>query len=142
MEQLLIEFIDTLDGLLKKVQKEAGDDSGISRLTINQFHYIDAIHTLGEPTITEIAEQMHITKASVTSGVHKLIQLGYAIKTQSQADKRVFHVRLTAASQRLIQAKYQALQEYGNFIRAALSEEEARQFENTLSKLVKLFGQA
>ena len=142
MENLLLEFINTLDLSLKKFQAEVGDGSGISKLTISQFQYIDAIYELGEPAITEIAHRLNITKASVTTGIHKLVNMGYVIKTQSNTDKRVFHVSLTEASEQLIKAKYRALKEYGEFISAALSEEEARQFEETLTKLVKLFKQA
>ena len=142
MEKLLIEFINTLDLSLKKLQAEVGDASGVSKLTIHQFQYIDAIYELGEPAITEIADKLHITKASVTIGVQKLINMGYVLKTQSSQDKRVFHVSLTEAGGQLIKAKYQALKEYGEFIEAALSKEEARQFEATLDKLVKVFKQA
>jgi DNA-binding MarR family transcriptional regulator len=65
--------------------------------------------------------------------------LGYLIKTQSNQDRRVFHVSLTNAGGRLIKAKHQALKEYGDFIAAALTVEEASQFEGILSKLVNLF---
>ena len=80
MEKLLIEFINTLDLSLKKLQAEVGDASGVSKLTIHQFQYIDAIYELGEPAITEIADKLHITKASVTIGVQKLINMGYVLK--------------------------------------------------------------
>jgi len=139
MERSLIEFVDTLDLSLKKLQSEVGDGSGFAKLTINQLNYIDAINSLGEPTITEIAEKMRITKASVTIGINKLIQLGYVKKQQSAIDRRVFHVRLTDPAQGLIQARSQALRDYGEFVRAALSEEEARQFQMTLAKIVQLF---
>jgi DNA-binding MarR family transcriptional regulator len=142
VEQFLIEFIDTLDLSLKKIQAKAGDSLEISKLTIHQFQYIDAIYALGEPTITQIAGKLNITKASVTAGINKLIDMGYVIKTQSSLDKRVFHVSLTETSQRLIKAKYQALKEYGDFVTDALSEDEARQFKATLTKLVKLFKQS
>jgi len=142
MQKLLIEFVNTFDLSLKKFQAEMGTgSSGISRLTISQYQYIDAIHTLGEPTITEIAAGLNITKASVTTGINKLINLGYVIKTQSSQDKRVFHVRLTETGGQLIKAKYQSLKEYGEFVTAALSEDEVRQFEKTLTKIVTLFKQ-
>jgi DNA-binding MarR family transcriptional regulator len=142
MEKLLIEFINTLDLSLKKLQAEVGDASGVSKLTIHQFQYVDAINELGKPAITEIADKLHITKASVTTGVQKLINMGYVLKTQSSQDKRVFHVSLTEAGGQLIKAKYQALKVYGEFIESALSNAEARQFEATLDKLVKVFKQA
>ena len=139
MEKYLIEFVDTLDQSLKKLQRQLGSVSGFSTLTINQFHYIDAIARLGEPTITEIAEELKITKASVTGGVNKLIGLGFVQKTRSSVDRRVFHVRLTQAAQELVNARFQALHEYGQFVQSALSEEEARQFEAAIVKITQLF---
>lgn len=139
MESILIEFVDTLDQSLKKLQREVGDGSGFAKLTINQLHYIDAIYALGEPMITEIAAKLKITKASVTIGINKLIQLGYVEKKQSKIDRRIFHVRLTDPAQELIQARFQALHDYGEFVRAALTEEEVRQFQMTLAKIVQLF---
>lgn len=141
MEEILIEFVNTLDSLFKKLQEDAGSASGISQLTISQFQYINAIHELGEPTITEVAEKLAITKASVTAGINKLTKRGHITKTQSREDKRVFRVRLTGTGKQLIDAKYQALKEYGDFISAALSEDEARQFKAIITKLVKLFRQ-
>lgn len=139
MEKLLTEFVDTLDISLKKLQKEASVSSGISKLTISQLQYIDAIGALGEPTITEVADKLDVTKPSTTIAVKKLIKMGYVQKTQSSEDRRIFHVTLTGAGKQLVKAKYQALKEYGDFIRSALSEDEALHFEKTITKLVQLF---
>jgi DNA-binding MarR family transcriptional regulator len=142
MEKLLIEFIDTLDLSLKKLDKDVGDNAEFSRLTVHQLQYIDAIYQLGQPTITEVADKLKITKASVTAGINKLADLGYVVKTQSKEDKRIFHVTLTDAAGRLVKAKVRALKEYGKFIRAVLTEEEASQFEAILAKLVDFFKSA
>jgi DNA-binding MarR family transcriptional regulator len=64
MEEVLIEFISTLDTSVKKLQEGAS----VSQLTIRQFQYIDAIHQLQQPTLTEVAEKLTITKASVNVG--------------------------------------------------------------------------
>jgi DNA-binding MarR family transcriptional regulator len=64
MEEVLIEFINTLDTSVKKLQEGAS----VSQLTISQFQYIDAIHQLQQPTLTEVAEKLTITKASVNVG--------------------------------------------------------------------------
>jgi DNA-binding MarR family transcriptional regulator len=139
MEELLLAFIDTLDLSLKKLRKQVGDNSGFAKLTIHQLQYIDAIGALGQPTITELAGKLQITKASVTNGVNKLVSLGFVTKHQSGEDKRVYHVSLTAEGVQIVEAKYQALQDYGEFIRSALSPEEARQFELIIAKLVRPF---
>ncbi len=93
------------------------------------------------PTITQIAGRLNITKASVTTGINKLVQMGYVVKSQSSEDRRVFHASLTEAGEQLVQAKVQALKAYGTFVAAALSEEEARQFEAIITKLVRVFKQ-
>lgn len=139
MEKILLEFINTLDLSLKQQQKEAGSTLGFSRLTVHQLQYLDAINDLENPTITEIAKRLHITKASVTVGVNKLIKMGFVSKTQSKEDKRVFHVSLKESGKQFAAAKNQALQDYGKFIRSALSKEEVKQFEAILTKLVNLF---
>jgi DNA-binding MarR family transcriptional regulator len=141
MEELLIEFINTFDLTLKKMQKDVGTRGELSKLTVHQLQYIDVIHQLREPTITGIAEKLNITKASVTNGVNKLVALGFVTKTQSGEDRRVFHATLTPAGDRLVKAKYRALKEYGRFLRASLNKEEVRQFETILTKLVNLFAQ-
>jgi len=139
MEKILLEFINTLDLSLKQQQKEAGSTLGFSKLTVHQLQYLDAINDLENPTITELAKKLHITKASVTVGVNKLIKMGFVSKTQSKADKRVFRVSLKESGRRFAAAKNQALQDYGKFIRSVLSKEEAKQFESILTKLVDLF---
>jgi DNA-binding MarR family transcriptional regulator len=142
LEKILIEFINTLDVSLKNFLGDVGDGTGFSKLTVHQLQYIDAINALGEPSITEIAARLNITKASVTTGINKLLKLGYVTKTQSSQDRRVVYVKLTEAGELLVEAKYQTLKDYGALIRSALSEDEARIFEEILSRLVKFFHQA
>lgn len=142
MEKILIEFINTLDASHKKIQMSLGENSGFSQLTISQLHYIEAIHSLKYPTISEIADFMKISRASVTVGINRLVSMGFIRKIRSTEDKRVFHVQLTATGLRLVNAKQKALKEYGTFISEALSREEANQLKHILEKLVTLFKQA
>jgi DNA-binding MarR family transcriptional regulator len=50
-------------------------------------------------------------------------------------------VSLTETGRQMVAARDQALAEYGAFIDAALSPEEARQLEAILAKLVRQFKQ-
>jgi|LADL02.1.fsa_nt_gi DNA-binding MarR family transcriptional regulator len=142
MEKILVEFINTLDASLKSMQINIGEESGFSRLTISQLHYIEAIHTMDYPTISEIADFMNISRASVTVGLNRLVNMGFIRKIRSTEDKRIFHVQLTATGLQLNNAKQKALMEYETFITEALSQEEFRQFERILEKLVNHFKKA
>lgn len=134
MEKILLEFIDTLDHSLKKQQGE-----GFSQLTVSQFQYIDAIAALGNPTISDVAHRLGFSKASATTAINKLVALGFVQKSQSEADKRVFHVSLTENGMQLVEAKAQTIRAYVGFVASALSAEETRQFEAILTKLVAQF---
>ena len=135
-----MEFVNTLDSSFKKLLTETNSISGVSQLTISQFQYINAIHELKQPTITEIAHQLSIAKASVSTGINKLIDKGFVTKTQSEQDKRIFYVSLTEIGEKLINAKHKALKEYVEFINTTLSKEEKEHFEAILIKLVELFA--
>lgn len=134
MDKILLEFIGTLDHSLKRLQTE-----GFSQLTFSQFQYIDAIAALGQPTVSEVAARLGYSKASVTAGINKLVTLGFVTKTQSEADKRVFHVCLTENGMQMVNARLQTVKEYVAFVASALTEDEARQFKAILTKLVQVF---
>lgn len=134
MEKILLEFIATLDHTLKKQQT-----AGFSQLTFSQFQYVDAIATLGEPTVSEVAARLGFSKASATAAINKLTALGFVSKTQSEVDKRVFYVDLTESGRRLVEARARTIQAYVDFVVSALTEDEMRQFEAILGKLVVRF---
>lgn len=134
MEKILLEFIATLDHTLKKQQT-----AGFSQLTFSQFQYVDAIATLGEPTVSEVAARLGFSKASATAAINKLTALGFVSKTQSEVDKRVFYVDLTESGRRLVEARARTIQAYVDFVVSALTEDEMRQFEAILGKLVARF---
>jgi DNA-binding MarR family transcriptional regulator len=136
MESVLLEFVDTLDTVMKKIHLEMDDGTGLARLTVSQFHYIDAINQLGEPSATELAEKLKITRASVTTAISKLVLMGYVNKSPSVTDRRAVRLRLSEKGERLVAARVRALHEYGELIRAALSAEQAAEFEQILTHLV------
>ncbi|PFA69208.1 MarR family transcriptional regulator [Bacillus sp. AFS015802] len=139
MEDILREFIVTLDTSFKKLVQETIETAGVSNLSVNQIQYIQAIGKLGYPTISEIADSLNITKASATAGINKLVSLGYAKKTQSNEDKRIYHVALTESSQTFMRLNQQALEDYVSFIEHLLTVDEAEQFKRTMEKLIKGF---
>ena len=140
MIKTLTEFINTLDITLKQSQTKEGEASGFSQLTISQLHYIEAIHLLNNPTISEVAEALKISKASATVGVRRLADLGFLNKRKSDQDKRVTHVSLTKKGEKLVRSKQSALNEYENKMIAALSPEEMKQLEIIMEKLVAYFN--
>jgi DNA-binding MarR family transcriptional regulator len=141
MRELILKFINTLELSMKKHQLEMGNISGFSKLTISQLQYIEAVSLLNQPTITEISEHLHVSKASVTTGVTKLVNLGYLEKKQSATDKREIHVSMTDKATSIIQAKQKVLQKYEEVILSTLDEQESLSFQIALNKIINGFNQ-
>lgn len=139
METILLNFISTLHQAFERQQRVAGVAAGAARLTLSQLHYLEAVAVLGEPTLSEVAQHLALSKASVTAGVNRLVALGYLTKTPSAHDRRASHVRLTPAAHALVAAKNQAVQAYAGFAASALTPDEQHQLAHLLTKLVAQF---
>jgi DNA-binding MarR family transcriptional regulator len=137
MHEKIIQFVGTLDEFFKQAQKRVGAVKGFERLTVSQLRYLEAIGSLKSATISDLAGVMGLSKPSVSVAIDKLVSLGFVLKLPSSDDARSVSVKLTKVGGQLFLAKFQALQAYGDFVRASLSKKEALAFEKALDKLIK-----
>lgn len=87
-----------LSKLLKKseqIEEEQKKNSSLSELTYRQLHCLELIDKLQNPTLTELAENLMITKPSTTAMIDKLAEKGYVRKVKSDTDRRSAHLHLT-----------------------------------------------
>ena len=71
-------------------------------LSINEMHLIELIEKGGAGmTVSEIAQQLKVTKPSVTVAVNKLVQKGYCEKRRMEDDGRAVLVALTPAGRKV-----------------------------------------
>ena len=71
-------------------------------LSINEMHLIELIAKGGAGmTVSEIAQQLKVTKPSVTVAVNKLVQKGYCEKRRMEDDGRAVLVALTPSGRKV-----------------------------------------
>lgn len=68
---------------------------GYPNITYNSMLYLDLISYTPNCTASHIAEVLHISKPAVTIKLNELIKQGLVVKTQSEADRRVFYLSLS-----------------------------------------------
>jgi DNA-binding MarR family transcriptional regulator len=66
-----------------------------SGLRIPQFRLLDMLDSLGRATVTELSQQLHITRATASVMINELIAAGIVATVEHQSDRRSFHVHLT-----------------------------------------------
>lgn len=95
MKYTLEQVINLL--LLKSEQLEVDlkKESEIEELSIKQLQCIELVIEFENPTLSELAERLKITKPSTTALIDKLESRGYLIKVKSDTDRRSAHVHLT-----------------------------------------------
>ncbi|MEG0780421.1 MAG: MarR family transcriptional regulator [Oscillospiraceae bacterium] len=129
-------FVESFNHILR--QEEAIiRKTGESPLTISELHLVEAISQCeaGENTVSDIAAQLHITLSSVTIGVNKLVQKGYAQKDRSRTDGRSVHITLTEQGQRM-EAEHRRFHE--GMVEAVARELEQEERDTLLVAMEKL----
>jgi DNA-binding MarR family transcriptional regulator len=91
----LIEIVSKLSNLFGQSEEVAKEQFHLLSLTHTQMHYLETINLLDNPSITELATSLKLTKPTVTVAVDKLIEKDYLYKIQSDEDRRSAHLHLT-----------------------------------------------
>ncbi|MCX7922620.1 MAG: MarR family transcriptional regulator [Clostridia bacterium] len=138
-EQLLLKITEIFHESLNSFQDTISNDSGFSDITVSQYYYIEAIYRLENPTLTQLAEELKISKASVTAAIDKLIKVGYVSKVQSNEDRRVYHVSLSKKGKRIIENDRKNHLKFAGDIKMCLNEQEIEQFKNIANKIIEQY---
>lgn len=110
-------------------------------LTIKEMHTIDAIGLHAQPTSSEVADRLHVTRGTLTVSVNRLVQKGYVLRHQVTGDKRVVALTLSRKG-RLMYRAHQAFHQkmVAHFI-AGFAPAEVDLIETALDNLLGFLAQ-
>jgi DNA-binding MarR family transcriptional regulator len=91
----LVEVVSKLSNLFGKSEEAAKEQFQLLNLTHTQMHYLETINFLQNPSITELARTLKLSKPTVKVAVDKLIERDFLYKIQSDEDRRSAHLHLT-----------------------------------------------
>lgn len=89
------ELINIILNKSEQLEESAKQKTDLKNLTAKQLHCIELIHTMENPTLSELTEKLEITKASTSVMLDRLEQHGFIRKVKSDNDRRSAHVHLT-----------------------------------------------
>lgn len=92
--EIIEQAIALISRLMGEMEAEGFALEGFSDLSMRQMLYLETIAALNQPTFSELAEELKVTKPSVTAIIKKLIKMKYVKKVQSAQDLRVHHIVL------------------------------------------------
>ncbi|MGB4415411.1 MAG: MarR family transcriptional regulator [Paludibacter sp.] len=132
-------LISYFSDLVEKVLSETFNSYNIEDLTQQQFHYLQVISRLHNPTITELSKELKLTKPTVTVLVDKLESKGYVRREPSDSDKRVAHLHIDEKGKIIEQLRMVAYKRMEERISSELNETEIVILTKILKKLANKF---
>lgn len=92
MEQLnVVELLRALQTL----ERNASVALMYSGLRVPQFRLLVMLAEMGQATVTEMSERLHVTRATASVTINELIRSGIVAVLENPFDRRSFHIRLT-----------------------------------------------
>jgi DNA-binding MarR family transcriptional regulator len=135
-KEILKQAINLISRLMGEMEAEAFEQEGFSNLSMRQLLYLETIAQMERPTFSELADQLDVTKPSVTALVKKLMKMGYVKKVQSQEDLRVYHIVLTAKGEQFTEMHDQTHRLLAERLTQNLNEQEIHHMAVMLKKVI------
>jgi len=135
-QEILEQAIALISRLMGEMETQAFEQEGFSDLSMRQMMHLETITQLGQPTFSELASKLAITKPSVTAIVRKLMNMGYVKKVQSQEDLRVYHIVLTPKGEQFTEMHDRTHQMLAEMLTQNLNKQEIHQMAVLLEKVI------
>jgi MarR family transcriptional regulator, transcriptional regulator for hemolysin len=132
----LKETITFLSDLIENILEETLDVSDFSDLTWQQLHYLKVLVKMKNPTLTELAKELNLTKPTVTVLVDKLAEKGYIRRVKSDEDRRVRHLYIDKKGAKVNALRETAFEKMAEKIRSGLSSAETAKLDELIRKVL------
>lgn len=136
-ERIVLETVEMISQLMGELESKAFDQEGFSDITMNQMHYLEIVAMLGSTTSADLADNLGVTRPSVSAIVKKLIKNGYMTKSKSDLDGRVYYLHLTEKGDRFNQLHGEIHQILAKRIIENLNQDEIKILAVLLGKIAK-----
>lgn len=108
----------------------------VSELTLKQIEYLKKFDEYEYVTISQLAENLKLSKPSITEMVKKFIKLDCVKKEQCNHDARVYYLFLTEKGKGIARIEQITNEDFIRRVENCLSEEEVSLLIELLSKVI------
>ena len=136
IEQLINLLLNKSEQLEESLKK----NSQLKDLTTRQLQCIEAVLESQNPTLSELAKKLYITKPSATVLIDRLNDHGYLIKIKSDNDRRSAHVHLTEKGEMSAKLHSKVHERFAKLITKDMTDSEVEILAVLLNKAIKAFN--
>ena len=132
----LVELIDIITHYIGELETEFIKDVEARGITLKQAQYLGVVSRLGHPSLGELADELDLSKPSVTAIVDKLASAGYLERVKSDADRRSAHVHLTPEGGDIVSMHDEVHRKIASFFEQTLESGDLKKLVSILNKSV------
>ncbi|MCX6560382.1 MAG: MarR family transcriptional regulator [Candidatus Aminicenantes bacterium] len=129
--------VELASRLMAELESQALADGRLAELSMRQMYYLNTIISMENPTFSDLAHELKVTKPSVTAIVGTLIRKGYIQKVQDHEDRRTYHMILTAKAVDFSRNHADVHKRLADLLAAQLDEREVGQLARLLGKALQ-----
>lgn len=133
----LIDIVAIGSNMVGLMEEQAREQFNLLNLTLTQMHYLETMNKLGNPSLTELAATLKLSKPTVKVAVDKLVDKDFVIRVKSDDDRRSAHLHLTEKGKLINTMHEYAHRRIAESIVRKLNEEEQKQFVLLMEKILK-----
>jgi DNA-binding MarR family transcriptional regulator len=123
--------------MMAEMEAQAFQDERFAELSMRQILYLSTIIHMEEPTFSDLARELKVTKPSVTALVGTLISKGYVCKVQDADDRRSYHIQLTPKAREFNLLHDAVHKRLADFLAAQLDDDEVEQLARLMTKALR-----
>ena len=132
----LTDIVDIITRTISQMQGAAMEAGEFADLSMRQITCLGLIAHMEEPTATDLARTLQVTKPTVSALLGRLAQNGFVRKERSRTDARSWHVHLTARGEAVMAAHRAVHERIAAELVRNLDETERARLAALLSKVV------
>lgn len=108
------------------------------QFNITDYYYLTTIYNMGNPNLGEVAEKLKLTKPAISALVKRLVKNELIEKIKSDEDGRIYYLQVTEKGRKIIEGDNALYLQFTNLIGQIISEEQLKELDSVLDKIVTL----
>jgi DNA-binding MarR family transcriptional regulator len=132
------ELINIILSKSEQIEELAKQRTDLKNLTTKQLNCIELIHSMKNPTLSELTEKLKITKASTSVMLDRLEEHGFIQKVKSDNDRRSAHVHLTEKGDKAAHLHTDVHKQFATVLTKELTDSERDILIVLLNKAIRL----
>ncbi len=133
-DNILDPIIEALSQNIEKHETAWLQRGKFASLTLSQIHYLDTIAHMENPTLSELASAIGVTKPTATVAIDRLAERGLVDRVQSDSDRRVRHLHLTRSGRDLATEHDAMHRQFARNFHEVLTTDEVKTLTELLAK--------